>query len=140
MAHTSRELLLSWNTPYKTGVAEGFPLQSKNLKPESPLANSENVEKPARPELGNRFAVDHATLKTPLADMLALCSAPPLRPSPIFAPKASLGLGSALSRCRTIDANDLVNDRAHAAAVAARHVSMAEARKARCVLAEMRWR
>ena len=46
----------------------------------------------------------------------------------------------ALSRCRTIDANDLVDDRAHAAAVAARHVSMAEARKARCVLAEMRWR
>ena len=50
------------------------------------------------------------------------------------------GYTMALSRCRTIDANDLVDDRAHAAAVAERHVSMAEARKARCVLAEMRWR
>ena len=49
-------------------------------------------------------------------------------------------LKTALSRCGTIDANDLVDNRAHAAAVAARHVSMAEARKARCVLAEMRWR
>jgi hypothetical protein len=46
----------------------------------------------------------------------------------------------ALSRCRTIGVNDLADDRAHAVAVAARHVSMAEARKARCVLAEMRWR
>ena len=46
----------------------------------------------------------------------------------------------ALSRCRTIDANDLVDDRAYAAAVAERHVFMAEARKARCVPAEMRWR
>jgi hypothetical protein len=46
----------------------------------------------------------------------------------------------ALSRCRTIDANDLFDDHAYAAAVAERHASMAEARKARCVLAEMRWR
>ena len=47
---------------------------------------------------------------------------------------------SALSRCGTIDTNDLADDRAYAAAVAARHVSMAEARKTRCVVAEMRWR
>ena len=46
----------------------------------------------------------------------------------------------ALSHCRTIDANDLVEDLAHAAVVAARHASMAEARKVRCTLAEMRWR
>ena len=32
----------------------------------------------------------------------------------------------ALSRCRTIDANDLIDDDAHAAAAVARHVSMAE--------------
>src|ERR1019366_9654941 len=47
---------------------------------------------------------------------------------------------TALSRCRTIDASDLVDDVTHAAAAAARHVSMAEARKVRCVLAETRWR
>jgi len=46
----------------------------------------------------------------------------------------------ALSRCRMMHANDLVDNYAHAAAAAVRHVSMAEARKVRCVLAEMRWR
>ena len=50
------------------------------------------------------------------------------------------GYTMALSRCRTKDANDLVDDLVYAAAVAERHVSMAEPRKARCVLAEMRWR
>jgi hypothetical protein len=37
-------------------------------------------------------------------------------------------------------AKDLIDDYGHAAAAAARHVSVAEARKAQRVLAEMRWR
>jgi hypothetical protein len=41
-----------------------------------------------------------------------------------------------------IGGKDLLDDDAHAAAAlaVARHVCMAEALKARCVLAEMRWR
>ena len=52
----------------------------------------------------------------------------PLNPHPR---RSDLYGSKALSRCRTIDANDLADDRAHAAAVAARHVSVAEARKVR---------
>jgi hypothetical protein len=51
-----------------------------------------------------------------------------------------IAIDRAWSRCRTTDTNDRSRDGAHAAAVTERHVSMAEARKARCVLAEIRWR
>ena len=55
--------------------------------------------------------------------------------------RSELGFeGEALSRCRVIGAKDLVDDDTHAEAAAARHVSVAEARKARCILAEIRWR
>ena len=46
----------------------------------------------------------------------------------------------ALSRWRSIGATNPAFNRDHAAAVTLRHVCMAEARNARCVFAETRWR
>jgi hypothetical protein len=54
-----------------------------------------------------------------------------------------LTLGAAhkvLSRCRKKNARNVRLAYCQAAATAARHMFIADARKARCVLAEVRWR
>ena len=50
------------------------------------------------------------------------------------------GQGRALSRCQIEHATNLPARQVHAAATTSRHVRRADALKARCVLAEVRWR
>jgi hypothetical protein len=54
--------------------------------------------------------------------------------------KKGVGGAEALSRCQILRATNLFAHQVHTAATTSRHVSIADARKARCVLAEVRWR
>jgi len=58
----------------------------------------------------------------------------------VFTLAKNHGLKVALSRCQIDHATNLLARQAHAAATTSRHVSMADALKARCVLAEVKWR
>jgi hypothetical protein len=50
------------------------------------------------------------------------------------------GVGKALSHYQIERVTNLLARQTHAAVTTSRHVSMADALKARCVLAEVRWR
>ena len=68
----------------------------------------------------------------------------PSRPTPevgqFFGGSIPIEELKALSHCQIEHVTNLLARQAHAAATTSRHVCMADARKARCVLAEVRWR